>query len=388
MSRNTSPTPPASEARGSGKEARQRRTDIALLIHDLPFGGAERCCITLASKLVDAGLRVQVLTAQANGEWLSEIPDGAEHINLDAPRPLSLLRSLYKYFRRTPPRSVLAFMETVGCIAILARLLSGADSRTVVSIRVLLSRHLRNELSASRLFKRIWTARLLLPHADAISAVSNVVARDAEGLFWLKTAFVSVVSNPVLPSRRAEVGHSPAHPWMNDGQPEKLVISAGRMVDQKDHLTLLEAFDRLTRVRKSRLIIFGDGPLRNRLLEKVASLRLGDRVDLPGVADLSSAFPFADLFVLTSRYEGSPNALLEAIAAGCPVVSTNWEGAEEILPPVVEDSLAPIGDAPEICRAMMHALDQGDELAVRQRNGIRNNNVDESVAAYRSLLRV
>ena len=156
---------------------------------------------------------------------------------------------------------------------------------------------------------------------------------------------ITPIYNPTFTpdiARRAEA--APAHPWFgDDGAP--VILGAGRLAPQKDFPTLIEAFRRVSAARPCRLVILGEGRLRPQLEGQVRALGLEDRVSLPGWAENPYAFMSrAALFVLSSRHEGFPGVLIEALACGCPAASTDCPaGPSEIL----EDAglLAPVGDA-------------------------------------------
>jgi glycosyltransferase involved in cell wall biosynthesis len=134
----------------------------------------------------------------------------------------------------------------------------------------------------------------------------------------------------------------------------------GRLQEQKDFPTLIRAFALVRQVRPCRLVILGDGSGRAGLLALVGSLGLAKEVDLPGFQ--TNPYPFlgrAALFALSSAWEGSPNALTEAMALGTPVVSTDCpSGPWELLDGGRFGALVPVGDAPALAAAMASTLDK------------------------------
>ncbi|MCB1639455.1 MAG: glycosyltransferase, partial [Thiothrix sp.] len=144
---------------------------------------------------------------------------------------------------------------------------------------------------------------------------------------------VQVIRNPVITPELLEQAQAPVtHPWLNP-KTVPVIMGAGRLSHQKDFRTLLEAFAQVRQVRDCRLIIAGEGGLRTALEQRVAALGLEAVVSLPGFqANLPAWLQKADLFVLSSRWEGSPNVLTEALALGVPVVSTRCpSGPDEVL---------------------------------------------------------
>jgi len=151
---------------------------------------------------------------------------------------------------------------------------------------------------------------------------------------------------------------TPDHPWFTDNGPP-IILACGRFKKAKDHPTLIKAFSLLSAQRPCRLIILGDGELRERIEELVSELSLQEKVALPGWSDNPySAMSRAALFVLSSYYEGLGNVLIEALACGCPCVSTDCpSGPAEILQSGEIGMLVPVGDHVALADAMLHTLD-------------------------------
>jgi glycosyltransferase involved in cell wall biosynthesis len=138
-----------------------------------------------------------------------------------------------------------------------------------------------------------------------------------------------------------------------------VIVGAGRLQQQKDFPTLIRAFAQLNRARPCRLLLLGDGRERSVLEALIAQLGIGTDVQLPGFQH--NPYPFlarADLFVLSSAWEGSPNVLTEALALGTPVVATDCpSGPREVLDDGRFGRLVPVGDADALLHAMADTLD-------------------------------
>ena len=185
----------------------------------------------------------------------------------------------------------------------------------------------------------------LLPAADGIVAVSQGVADDLIRLLPVVSPRVTTIYNPVVTLGHAAKAAVPIkHPWF-DAENVPVLLSAGRLVPQKDYATLLRAFAEVISSRPARLVILGVGPERENLLELAECLKVSQQVDLPGF----EVNPFAYMsrsrvFVLSSRYEGFPNVLAQAMACGTPVVSTDCRsGPREILEDGKWGRLVPVG---------------------------------------------
>jgi glycosyltransferase involved in cell wall biosynthesis len=169
-----------------------------------------------------------------------------------------------------------------------------------------------------------------------------------------------VVYNPVItPSVVALIQRTPDHPWFGPGQPP-VILGAGRLTSAKDFPTLIRAFALFRQRRAGRLMILGEGEERATLEALITELGVGDDVALPGFRDDAPTFMAgADLFVLSSVWEGLPTVLIEALAAGTRVISTNCEsGPREILQEGCLGALVPVGDAAALAQAMIDALDR------------------------------
>ena len=178
----------------------------------------------------------------------------------------------------------------------------------------------------------------------------------------------------------------PDHPWLVDDGPP-VILSAGRLARLKDYPTLIKAFSHLTARRPCRLIILGEGRMRNEIEDLIGKLHLGDRVSLPGWVE--NPFPYmarARLFVLSSRHEGLPGVLVEAMACGCPCVSTDCpSGPAEILRNGQLGPLVPMGDEVALTDAMERILARPpDADALRKRAA--DFSADRAVRAYEKLI--
>jgi glycosyltransferase involved in cell wall biosynthesis len=176
---------------------------------------------------------------------------------------------------------------------------------------------------------------------------------------------VEVVYNPVItPAMLAHSNQPPDHSWFTPDQPP-VILGVGRLTRQKDFATLVRAFAEVRRCRQSRLMILGEGEEQRRLEVLARELGVADDVAVPGFREnVMSYLAASELFVLSSAWEGLPTVLIEALAAGTRVVSTDCpSGPREILQDGRLGALVPVGDAPALARAIMSALDQPRDMA-------------------------
>ncbi|HMS26222.1 MAG TPA: glycosyltransferase [Burkholderiaceae bacterium] len=331
---------------------------LAIFIPSLNGGGAERVMVTLANNFAELGFSVDLVLARAEGPYLNEVSGKVNIVGLKIGRAWIVLVELIRYLRRAKPVVMLAALGHANVLSILARAISGVPTRLVVSER--------NNFSAGKVDARNLRERYMgfamkwaYPRADGVIAVSGGVADDLAKAINLPRAKIDVVYNPVYTEKlRAQSLLVPDHPWLTHKE-VPVILGMGRLAAQKDFSTLLRAFAVLRQTRDVRLIILGQGPLHVQLLNLIAELGLKEVVDLPGFMRNPFAFlKHADLFVLSSRYEGLPNALIQAMACGAPVVSTDCpSGPMEILENGKWGQLVPVGDVQAMAKAMAFALD-------------------------------
>jgi glycosyltransferase involved in cell wall biosynthesis len=204
-----------------------------------------------------------------------------------------------------------------------------------------------------------WLANRMYPHADAVIAVSDGVAEAIMRLTGLPREHITTIYNPVVDAALIErTREAIDHPWFASGEPP-VILSVGRFRMQKDFPTLIRAFARVRSTRPARLMILGDGTRRRALEALVERLGLGSDVALPGYAE--NPLPWmrrASVFVLSSAWEGLPGVLIEALAAGCPVVSTDCpSGPSEILDRGAYGPLVPSRDPDALAQAILAVLE-------------------------------
>jgi glycosyltransferase involved in cell wall biosynthesis len=340
-------------------EAEQPRanTRIALYLPSLRGGGAERVLVTLANGFAERGYIVDLVLATAEGPYLTDVASNVRIVDLNARRVSTSVPCLVRYLRREKPAALLSAMGHANVIAVLARSLAGVPTRVIVSERSYFS---RSNANATNLRARLIGSFMAwaYPRADGVVAVSAGVADDLARSIGLSRSTIQVVYNPVVTDiLHAKSMVSPEHPWLKAGEPP-VILSVGRLTAAKDFPTLLLAFARLRQDRMVRLLILGDGELRETLTSQVAKLGLEADVDLPGFAENPFApMRLAALFVLSSAWEGLPNALIQAMACGTRVVSTDCpSGPAEILDGGRWGRLVPVGDVDAMAEAMAAAL--------------------------------
>ncbi len=305
---------------------------VAIYLHDLSGGGAERQSLIIAEELRRHGIDVTLVVHRLRGPLVRQVPSGLRVIDLGSSRTLQDVPRLAGFMRREQPDILIANVDLNNVAALLAKAVGFCRTKVVIC------QH--NPISAAYLRSESWTYRyvgrcyrLLGPLIERAVAVSSGVADELVAIGGVPRSRVLTINNPVVgPDFQTRCDEVVTHRWFN--QPGKPVfVTAGRMVGQKDHAAMLRALAIHRRRFDSRLIILGTGPLQEELIALAAQLGLTDAVDFPGFCP--NALPFfrqADAFLLSSRGEGFGNVIVEALACGTPVISSRCEhGPGEIL---------------------------------------------------------
>jgi glycosyltransferase involved in cell wall biosynthesis len=326
---------------------------IAFFLPSLRGGGAERIIVNLVQGLVGLGLPVDVVLAKAEGPYLADLPPSARVVDLGSRRVLPCVLPLARYLRRERPRVLVASMSHVNVVALWAGALARVSTPVIVTVHNTLSQAARN---GSGINSWIWPflLRTSYPRAHRIVAVSRGAADDLANTSRIPRERIEVIYNPVItPGLRERAARAPDHPWYAAGQPP-VVLGVGRLTRQKDFPTLIRAFAEVRRRRPARLIILGEGEERSALTALVAELGCEADVALLGFQDNALAFmAHAAVFVLSSAWEGLPTVLIEALAAGTRVVSTDCEsGPREILQDGRLGELVPVADPVALAQAI------------------------------------
>lgn len=331
---------------------------IAFFLPSLCGGGAERVIVNLAQAIAERGLPVDVVVASAEGELMGQLPPGVRLVDLGARRVLGSLGPLTGYLRRERPRVLVSSMSHANLVALWAGKLARQATPVVVTVHNTMSQSTPQQ---GAMGGWLWPRLLhsFYPWADQVVAVSRGAADDLARTARLPRDRIRVVYNPVItPALLDRAAHAPDHPWFAAGEPP-VVLGVGRLNRQKDFGTLIRAFAEVRRTRAVRLIILGDGEERAALERLVGELSLAADVALPGFRDDAASFMgHSALFVLSSAWEGLPTVLIEALAAGSRVVSTDCpSGPREILQEGRLGALVPVGNPAALAAAMIEALD-------------------------------
>lgn len=334
-----------------------RRKRLAVFAPSMVAGGAERGALKLAEGLAQRGFDVDLVLAVAEGSRLAEIPSDVRLVDLKARRVLTSLPSLVRYLRREKPHAVASVLDHANVVALWARKLARYPGCVVVIEQNTLSIAAAHGKSRrDRMMPAL--VRRFYPWADYVVGVSEGVVEDLNRIARLDSKKVRVIFNPIVTDDLEEKVRAPVdHPWFDDNI--SVFVAAGRLRPQKDYPTLFRAFAKVRSERAVRLLVLGDGPEREYLEALIENLGIGADVQLLGAKSNPYAYMArAAGFVLSSRWEGLPTVLVEALRCGVPVIATDCpSGPREILADGRFGALVPVGDVGALALAMEAVID-------------------------------
>lgn len=345
--------------------------NLLIVIHSLQCGGAERVTANLANYWADKGWQVTVATLTATGQEFYQLNPAVRHIGLDMADESSgafaaVVNNLRRVFairraiRQVRPDVALAMMSTA-CILLG---LAGTGIRGVKTIGSERVHPPHAPLSSAWRTLRTWLYGLL----DAI------VAQSPESAMWLhlhtRARHIAVIPNAAQWPLPDQAPHLLPPVWPVN---QRILLAVGRLCSQKGFDLLIVAFHRLTgEFPNWKLVILGEGPDRDALQAQICKLDLSERVNLPGQSgSMGRWYAAADLYVMTSLFEGFPNTLVEAMAHGLPVVSFDCDsGPRDIVRNEVDGLLIPAGDSSALVAALRRLM--GNESLRREfaRSGV------------------
>ena len=336
---------------------------LAILLPTLCGGGAERTMLKLAGGFLSRGYQVDLVLVHNTGPLISEVPKQVNIVDLQAPRAfssraLSSLPALTAYLRRERPDILYTGLMT-SLIALWAKRIAHVPTWVVISERNTLSLEVKQFPRDIRFRLMPLFVKIFYPWADGIVAVSQAVADDLANLTRIPPEKIWVIYNPVVTDELREKAQIQVdHPLFYPNQPP-VILAVGRLVPQKDYPTLLQAFARVCQTRPVHLMILGEGDERDNLETLARELGIQNSVSFPGF--IENPYPYmknAALFVHSSRFEGLPGVLIEALYCGTPVIATDCPGGSgEILAGGRFGQLIPVGDPDRLASAMLRALE-------------------------------
>lgn len=329
---------------------KNRKTYIAFFIPSMRGGGAERVFLNLANELIKVNYRVDMVLAQKEGPFLRDISSKVNIIDLKSSRILKSLFPLVSYLQREKPEILLSSLNHVNIISIVSKIISRTSSKIIIK------QDSYYELSSNRII--MFLEKTLFKKADHIIAVSRDVKKSLMEILAIPDEKIKVIYNPIfnqdiLKKSKEKINHS----FFNNKK-NKVILGVGRLSEVKDFSTLIKAFN-MIKTDAMRLIILGEGQYRSELENLIRELGLKEYVSMPGFVDNPYAYMAkTDAFVISSLREGLPNVLIEALACGANIISTDCPGGpSEILDGGKYGRLVPVGDVGKLAEAISASLD-------------------------------
>jgi glycosyltransferase involved in cell wall biosynthesis len=310
----------------STKGARQVKSLLAIL-PNVEGGGTHKVVLTLMNRLNRQKFDIHLLIIIRKGAFEDLIPKDIDVIFLNVDRVPKGIPGIYKALRNIKPDLVFSATGNVNLVTLALKPFLPARTRFVARESTNISASLKDPIYPKypAIMRRAY--RQLYPLADSIICQSQFMAQDLTENFRVKPSRLTVIRNPVDFDDILIKVEGEKNPFIGHG-PGPHIIGMGRLTYPKNFTGLIDAFADLHRIAASaRLWIIGEGPMENELRNHCLQRGVGDAVCFPGFQ--RNPYPWlkhADLFVLSSSYEGMPNVLLEALACGCPVLATDCPG--------------------------------------------------------------
>ncbi len=346
-----------------------KKAHIGFFLPSLSGGGSERVFVNLANEFSSRGFKIDFILAKKEGPYLVDVNKNINIIDFKSKRVLFSLFPLIKYLRKKKPKVLISSMEYVNIIAILAKVISGSKTRAIIRVANAPSEYLQ-KIKPSKRFLLLYGSMFFYRFADIIIALPERVVDDLVKIFKISRNKIKILYNPTVTAKLLEKSKEKPKNLQFNKKNQPIILAVGRLNIQKDFPTLIKAFAELRKKREAKLIILGEGKERGSLEKLTRKLKIENDIDLPGFTD--NPYPFmahADIFVLSSIFEGFGNVLIEAMSLGTPVVSTDCpNGPAELLGPIVsEDScgikngkygkLVPVGNYEMLAKAIEETLD-------------------------------
>jgi glycosyltransferase involved in cell wall biosynthesis len=340
---------------------------LAFIVPTLGSGGAERAVANLSSELARRGHKISVFVLRAGGAYEATMDPAVTVVNLNAGKARQIIFNIGSVLKKHKVDTIFTVLFHINLYLLLSRLLTGWKTQIVACYQNTPSVVAQSSASGSeKVLMAVY--RKLARSADRHFAISQGVAQDAQSYFGLQGLEIPVISNPIVDDKAAPV--SPVDLKGLFSQPvDAVIIASGRLTKQKDYPTMLKALQRVRERRNVGLVILGTGELRDQIQALAEEIGLSQFVHFAGFQKSPLDWMAgADLFLLSSQWEGLANVVVEALSLGLKVVSTDCPyGPREILLGGALGALTPVGDDAALAVAIDHTLEQAHDPAAATR---------------------
>lgn len=343
---------------------------IVLITPTLGGGGAERTTLLLANGLADLGYQVTLAVANIKGEkgkLKSELSNAVELLDLDCDRMINFLIPFSKWLKQHQPDVVVSSQMHTNIIVYTAARLAGYNGKLIAREVSTSSVNLKH-LSGLKKWLTQFVIRYIYQRIHALVAVSKGVADDLSSYVNKTFSKMRVIYDPVITDDLYKKAQQPlAHPWFSEDRGVQVILAVGRLTEAKNYPLLIKAFAQLIKNTPAHLMILGEGEDRTKLEMLISDLGVQDQVSLAGFDNNPFRYMArCDLYVMSSNWEGLPGALIQALALGARVVSTDCpSGPREILKNGLYGTLVKVDCVDSLSTALFQRL--------REEKSIRNS---------------
>ncbi len=331
---------------------------ICFVVAAFSNGGVNRVVANLSNEFVKRGIEVDVVALSSHYRETNELYNDKVRLKyLSFPRMLSFFPLWLFFLKNRQYDAVISSVEFVNVHTIIAHKFSGLHSKLIVSTHTDLTEEKKQ--NTSLILKMVYRlSRILYPLADHVCAVSKGVAASIRRELTYKKMKIHVIYNPIV--HQEDLTYTPVipHHWYREHIP--IIVACGRLTKAKNFQLLISAFGKLLKTHKARLILLGDGELKDELLQQIDKMDINDHIYLTGrVTNPLDYFFHSRILVVTSLWEGFGNVLVESLSVGCPVVSVDCpSGPSEILEKGMWGRLVKMNDVDVLCSAIVDELEQ------------------------------
>lgn len=359
---------------------------LSFFIPDLRGGGAQHMTVNLANEFARRGHSVDLLLVNRAGPYGDKIAENVRIVDFNRKRILNSFFALRRYLKKERPDMIISALVPANILLLAARrFCRSCHAKIIVTERNYFSlRSTDKQGILSRFLPAL--VRFFYPCADKVIGISRGVAEDIKAVARLPGKQVTWAHNPVVTNHTLSLLEEDVdEPWFAK-ESAPVIVASGRLVPQKDYEVMLKAFAAMK--TQARLLILGEGPLRDDIALLSEKLGVSERIYMKGFVDNPLAYmKKCDLFVLSSRWEGFGNVLVEALLCGLPVVSTDCKaGPAEILDDGKYGTLVPVGNAEALAQAMDAALSEKTEPA-QQKQRAMDFTVENSADRYEEIIK-